>query len=288
MKFHHNIKPVLLQRAVKVVVVGAGGTGSALLPRLMQIHFSMLALGHPGGLDLVVYDDDTVSPANIGRQGFLPCDIGMNKAIVLVNRLNMGWNTKWKAVPRRVDQSVRLDADVVIGCVDTRKARKAILESISAQHAYYLDGGNSENSGQVLIGEVGDVRVMADANRLPTVADLFPEMVNADLDAKDDMPSCSVADSLRKQSLVINMAIAVEMFNLLYMLFRHGKLTYSGKFINLESGVGSPIRIDTATWERMGYVAPKPKVEPANGGSAMTVQAAVEMADEVDAEEEED
>jgi len=80
------------------------------------------------------------------------------------------------------------------------------------------------------------------AIRLPHVADLFPDMVDASLDAKDDKPSCSVAEALQKQSLVINNTMANEVFNLLWMLFRNGKLNYSGKFINLETGVARPDR----------------------------------------------
>jgi PRTRC genetic system ThiF family protein len=262
MKIQHSIHSSLLSRTVKVAVVGAGGTGSALLPRLMQLHHAMLATGHPGGLHVIVYDDDVVSTANIGRQGFFPCDVGVNKAIVLVHRLNMGWCTSWQAVPRRVDGMMKIHADIVIGCVDSRAARKTILKSISSSEAYYLDGGNSENTGQVVIGEVGNVALMQRPNRLPTVADLFPEMVDETLDAADNAPSCSLAESLRKQSLVINMAVAVEMFNLLWILFRTGALTYSGKFINLESGTSVPIRLDTDTWERMGYKYRAPPKQP--------------------------
>lgn len=254
MKINHTIHPQLLKQAVKVVLVGAGGTGSALLPRLMQLHQAMLALGHPHGLDITVYDGDTVSPSNIGRQGFYPCDIGQNKASILVNRLNMGWGTSWKAVPRRITNGVSIRGDIIIGCVDTRGARATILNCIAEESAYYLDGGNNENTGQVLLGEVGSSDFMQKKNRLPTVADIFPEMVDPTLDAADDRPSCSVADALRKQSLVINMAVATEMFNLLWTLLRTGGLKhYSGKFINLETGSGVPIKLDTVVWERMGY-----------------------------------
>ena len=259
MKITHSIHKDLLTRAVKVVVVGAGGTGSALLPRLMQLHSAMLALGHPGGLDVTVYDSDTVSESNIGRQGFLPSDIGLNKATVLVNRLNMCWGTQWHAIPARINKSDRLFPDIIIGCVDTRKARAAIKGCVASSRAYWLDCGNALDSGQVVLGELGSEALMKKQERLPTVADLFPEMVDPSLDATDDAPSCSVADALRKQSLVINMAMATEAFNLLWTLFRTGSVNYSGKFINLKSGTAAPIRMDTDVWARMGYVAPVPK-----------------------------
>lgn len=266
MKVKHNIHPPLLRELVKVAVVGAGGTGSALLPRLMQLHFAMKELGHPHGLQVTLYDDDIVSKANIGRQCFFPQDVGQSKATLIINRLNQCWGTSWEAVPKKVKKSDRINADIIIGCVDSRKGREAIIGASSGYHCYYIDAGNSENTGQVVIGELykGDRKAI----RLPHVADLFPDMVNVELDAKDDKPSCSVAEALQKQSLVINNTMANEVFNLLWMLFRNGKLNYSGKFVNLETGVSRPIALDTEVWARMGYVCRIPKQKAATAEAA--------------------
>lgn len=255
MKITHSIHAPLLRNKVRVVVVGAGGTGSALMPRLMQLHFALMELGHPGGLEVTLYDDDIVSKANIGRQCFFPQDVGQYKSSLIVNRLNQCWGTNWQAVPKKVKKSDKINADIIIGCVDSRKGRAAIMGCVSSYHCYYIDSGNSENSGQIVIGEL--VNQSRKAIRLPTMADLFPDMVNAALDAADDKPSCSVAEALAKQSLVINNTMANEIFNLLWMLFRNGKLNYSGKFVNLETGVARPIALDTEVWKRMGYEAPQ-------------------------------
>jgi PRTRC genetic system ThiF family protein len=261
MKIEHKIHGPLLTKAVNVIVVGAGGTGSALMSRLMQLHFAMLELGHPGGLNVTLYDDDTVSRANIGRQCFFPQDVGQYKATLIVNRLNQCWGTKWQAVPKKLKKSDGVNADIIIGCVDSRKGRAAIVGAVSSYHCYYIDSGNSENSGQVVIGEM--VRGPRKKTRLPHVADLFPDMIDATLDAKDVKPSCSVAEALQKQSLVINNTMANEIFNLLWMLFRNGKLNYSGKFVNLETGVSRPIPLDTEVWKKMGYDANAEKEETA-------------------------
>lgn len=259
MQITHTIHQELRNRTIDVVVVGAGGTGSALIPRLMQLHFAMKALGHPGGLHVRVYDADTVSESNIGRQGFFPCDVGQNKAMLLVNRLNMAWGTSWIGIPKRLNKSDCISTDIIIGCVDTRKSRVAIMNAVQNSLAYYVDAGNSENTGQVVLGEIGSEATMKRHDRLPTVADLFPEMVDVSLDATDDRPSCSVAESLKKQSLVINSAMATEIFNLLWTLLRTGRLKYAGRFVNLETGLSAPIRMNTDTWARMGYNAPPEK-----------------------------
>lgn len=259
MKVKHFLPSSFLNRPIKIIVVGAGGTGSALIPRLMQIDYALKSTGHSFGLQVEVYDDDEVSESNIGRQGFLPCDVGQKKALVLINRLNMGWNTQWKGYSQRVTERTNLAADFVIGCVDTRKARASILKALSSARSptYYIDSGNAEYSGQVVIGEV--LKRSGTKYRLPHIGDLFPEMVNASLDAADDKPSCSVAESLRKQSLAINMTMATEVLNILWTLLHTGQLNYSGRFIDLTNGTSAPIKLDTEVWKRMGYDAALPE-----------------------------
>jgi len=66
----HTIHSELLRRRVRVLVVGCGGTGSAMAAGLPYLHSAMLAAGHPGGLDVTLMDGDTVSPTNCVRQAF--------------------------------------------------------------------------------------------------------------------------------------------------------------------------------------------------------------------------
>lgn len=252
----HATPAHMLSGPWNVVVVGAGGTGSALLPSLARLHHAMIELGHPGGIQCTVYDDDTVSEFNVGRQGFYPNDVGQYKATLLVNRLNLLMGTNWTAEPRRVDSRVDLHADLVIGCVDSRRARHAIVQAANrGKCRYYLDCGNEMDRGQVILGELGKPR----HDRLPHVGDLFPDLLNAKNDRGDDTPSCSMADALRRQSLVINQAISVQAFNLLWSLFRNGGLSFSGVFVNLETGRTNPVPIDPAAWARFGYEAPPAK-----------------------------
>ena len=90
----HRIHPELLERQVRVLVVGCGGTGSAVIAGLPYLHQSLVAHGHPGGLHVTVLDGDIISPSNCVRQPFARSEIGLNKAIVLVNRLNLFWRLK--------------------------------------------------------------------------------------------------------------------------------------------------------------------------------------------------
>jgi PRTRC genetic system ThiF family protein len=81
----------LLERPIRVLLIGAGGTGGEMLDRLIRLHFGLVRTGHPGGLDVTLWDGDTVSDANIGRQRFAPCDIGYNKADLLIHRANLAF-----------------------------------------------------------------------------------------------------------------------------------------------------------------------------------------------------
>jgi sulfur-carrier protein adenylyltransferase/sulfurtransferase len=273
MHVQHKIPAHMVQRPWRVIVVGAGGTGSAVLPALARLHHAMIELGHPGGIECTVWDDDTVSPTNVGRQGFYPNDVGSYKASLIVNRLNMLMGTNWRAETRRLNGRTALfNVDMVIGCVDTRAARKAILETIEGSHAYYLDCGNDTDRGQVILGEVmPKVHRKKCPDRLPHVGDLFPDLVDPSKDAADETPSCSMSDALRKQSLVINSAVAVQAFNLLWTLYRTGSLKFSGVFVNLTSGRTNPIPIDPAAWARFGYEAPRLKEPKARKSRKPTV-----------------
>ncbi|EGQ62719.1 UBA/THIF-type NAD/FAD binding protein, partial [Acidithiobacillus sp. GGI-221] len=146
-------------------------------------------------LHVTVYDPDTVSAANVGRQLFSSSDVGLPKATVLVNRINAYFGFSWNAVqtvfPRDIKSSVA--TDILVSCVDTRTARKEIYNSVQKKACYWLDLGNSNHSGQAVLGN-SDYAARRSSERrkytlLPTVADLFPEILDDQL-PEDDAPSC--------------------------------------------------------------------------------------------------
>lgn len=257
----HYLHPHMASHPIKVLQVGAGGTGSRMLEHLICLHRALLALGHPGGIELMLVDDDTVSAANIGRQAFYPCDLGAPKAHVLINRANMAMGdmgTVWRAEMSRLDTRSNLsNFDLVIGAVDSRSGRLAILrglERATGGTRYWLDCGNSSHDGQVVLGEVTSANRKTDNQwRLPHAAELFPQLVQPKLDkVADDTPSCSLAEALEKQSLFINSAMSLFAANLLYQLFTKGEIEVHGAFVNLPSMTVLPIAIDHEEWARMG------------------------------------
>src|SRR5271157_2358019 len=205
----HRIHSELLERQVRVLVVGCGGTGTAVVSGLPYLHQSLVARGHPGGLRVTVMDGDTISPTNCIRQPFARSEIGLNKAIVLVNRLNMLWGLKWEAVPVHLKAGTfisrnysgdDLRAHIVVGCVDTRVARAAIRDAVGngSTASYWPDLGNNADSGQFVLGEPMNERNRRSRLRLRTATELFPEICDQALDNEAE-PSCSAVEALERQ-----------------------------------------------------------------------------------------
>src|ERR1700721_622404 len=92
----HTIPSLLLEKTVRITVVGCGGTGSAVASGLPYLHQAMLALGHPGGLDVTLVDGDRISRINCVRQPFSESEIGLYKATVLATRINLFWGLGWR------------------------------------------------------------------------------------------------------------------------------------------------------------------------------------------------
>ena len=257
----HRIHAELLERQVRALVVGCGGTGSALVAGLPYLHQSLVARGHPGGLHVTVLDGDTISPTNCVRQPFAKSEVGLNKAVVLVNRLNLFWGLKWEAIPIHLKPGSHISrgysgddlrAHIVVGCVDTRAARATIRDAVSngSTGSYWLDVGNNADSGQFILGEPLNERNRRSRLRLRTATELFPEICDQALDNERE-PSCSAIEALEKQEPFINSTLAQHALALLARLFRYGTICFHGGFINLSTGIGSRLPIDASTWRRL-------------------------------------
>jgi len=235
----------------RVVVIGCGGTGASFIGGLPFLDQALRVAGHPG-LRVVIADGDKVSPTNCVRQPFSASEIGLPKSTVLVNRLNLFWGLRWDACTEDVTKRTEGKVDLVISCVDTRAARREIVSSpLFSECVYWLDIGNNADNGQFVLGQPKNRRNRKTAHRLPTVAELFPEIVTPLLDGTGDLPSCSAVEALERQEPFINQTLAYQALAMLGRLFRHGTLTYHGGFIDLANGRMSPLPINPAVWRRI-------------------------------------
>ena len=246
----HELTTELLTRVVRVRVIGAGGTGSSVMYDLVRQHKAMIAWGHPAGLEVTLQDGDTISSSNLVRTPFTEAEVGLRKATVLISRINAFAGLRWKAVTRHFGPRDTLRGDdIVIGCVDTRGARKTIETAArrAGTVAYLLDFGNTADSGQFVLGQPANALNAGADPRLPTAAELFPEITDRTLD-KDDQPSCSAAEALDKQHPFINETLATLGLAMLCRLFRYGSIKHHGGLVNLADGICSEIPVDPAVW----------------------------------------
>ncbi|MXN91110.1 PRTRC system ThiF family protein [Flavobacterium sp. Sd200] len=246
---------------ITVNLIGAGGTGSQTLTALARMNHSLLALGHTG-LQVSLYDDDVVTTANQGRQLFADCEVGLNKAVALINRTNRFFGTNWKAVTKPFTGNgidalpERGRANIYITCVDTAAARFDIAKALETlatdgraqrdKPLYWLDLGNSKNTGQAVLATISFIK-QPNSERYEPVADLpfVTKEFKTALEVQDDSnePSCSLAEALEKQDLFINSTIANMAASLLWNLFREGMTDTRGFFMNLKNFSSTSIKV---------------------------------------------
>lgn len=225
-----KIEERLLKNPVRVLLIGVGGTGSHVLTGLARLHLTMLGLGHPYGLFVEAVDPDVVEAHNVGRQLFYPGDVGQGKADVIMNRVNLSYGLGWRSMTGKIKGKV--NTDILISCVDSKKSRRSILKCIKNNDAcygtkYLIDCGNGPDSGQVLLGEYGSNAKIP----LPYVS--YPELIHG---KDDNVPTCSLVESIESQSLFINQIIATYCMKMLWDMFRHGIIRNVGYFINFLDG----------------------------------------------------
>lgn len=262
MRYHYLDQYIAsAQHRITCNLIGCGGTGSHMLTNLATLSHAFVKLGKQP-LFVRVFDPDGVEEHNVGRQMFSISDVGRFKSDVLVERCNRYFGTDWVSIPElycekkdnlRNDQK---NANFIISCVDSVKSRKMIdnlypekmnertgdgyfIESYNTSF-YWLDIGNTRKSGQIILGTLRYIKQpnKESSSYLPC---FFAEY--RDVKEQNQLPSCSLAESLGKQDLFINKIMATFASNMLWQLMMEFRINYRGIYINLESLKTQPITI---------------------------------------------
>ncbi len=226
------------RRLVTVAVVGAGGTGSSLLTALTDIHKCLLALGGQGLL-VVAYDPSAVSSVNVVRQNDAPAEVGRNKAVSLVTRINCSLGTAWQGVPTAcsAEHLAALRPQVLITCTDTRGSRRELGKAAANLRVpYWLDTGNAAHTGQVVLSEPG-----ASGPHLPSPLETHSAFLKGDT---EDGASCSALEALSRQDLMINREVALHAARLLWRLLCDGYTETRGCYIDTRAGQVMPVPVE--------------------------------------------
>lgn len=233
---------------ITVNLIGVGGTGSLVLPRLARMDYGLKLLGHPG-LMVFSYDDDIVEQFNIGRQNFTDTDLRRNKAVCITEKCNLGYGLLWKAYRRKFEPRLSNMANITIICVDNFKFRKSFYDFIEKnrnkknkkrfepyeQPYFIIDGGNGKDFGQVVVSQ------WLKRPSLKNPIELFPDMELQDNEETQGIAGCSYEESLARQDFFINDEIAVGIMKILWKIFREPELKINAIMINQEKCKQLPI-----------------------------------------------
>lgn len=212
-----------------ILVVGAGATGSAFCRHLARIQ--QILEKQEIYMNITVQDMDIVEDHNIGKQAFSPAMVGANKAQSLTMAINRYYGSQWDFKMEKYDGTGSAK-DFLIGCVDNVATRRKMHADM---FKYYLDCGNANFYGQVVLGYKGAIKKQPP---LPSIIDLYPDMKKT-----VDTVSCSVFESIEKQDLFINDFTAAYAATLLFDLLYRKQIDYHGYYFNLKSSSVTQIPI---------------------------------------------
>ncbi len=268
--------------AATVVLVGCGGTGGFLADAVCR-----LLLGREA--DLYLVDPDRVEPHNVARQAFNRADVGRFKAEVLTERFmrRYGRQVYYSTAPYSPELHSRVFAgasrtplQLLIGCVDNSEARKAIASTLDRgqpypyreeQRVWWLDCGNGENSGQVLLGNRTDPEGLRGAFlrdegacvALPAPSLQRPDLLDAP-PAPEPRPAtesdCAEAVIAGDQGDTINQFVAVVAAGYVSKLLR-GECSWMATLFDLDDGTfralaAEPVRVAQIAGLHVNAVAP--------------------------------
>lgn len=206
-------------KTLHICIVGVGGTGSALALSLARLAYHLSQKGQD--LDITFVDHDYVDESNIGRQSFCPSELGWNKAETMALRLNAAFGLQIRAVPVKFQASFISDwwegkPGLLIGAVDNHLARGEMAKAVEGGRGkvWWLDCGNANSSGQVLMGNLGrrdakfiKVDDLGLVNGLPAPHVQAPDLLQPDPDNEPAL-SCAELTVREEQSLVVNQMVA--------------------------------------------------------------------------------
>ncbi len=229
-----------------IAVVGCGGTGGFVAEGLCRL----LAPDYK----LILVDRDTVAPQNLERQNVLREELGRFKAQALAERLcrqfqrPVGYALQYLTMDSfRHNWAAPMSCGLVIGCVDNAPARQAIGEGVRDRHyGWWVDAGNAENWGQVLIGNatVEQMGRVFDTEgklcaALPMPSIQRPELLLEAALVEEDT-DCAEAVRAGDQSPTINQNMAALVLEVVRRLI-DGTCPWMALFLDLDTGELRPV-----------------------------------------------
>lgn len=236
-----------LTRPVKIVMLGAGGTGGHIAPHLYRLLYT---LDRPA--QFILCDGDLVEEQNLVRQNFAPADLGENKAKALAERYSAVFGLETEYIPSFIETKTQLQtllapvyrfdpvrrepvAELVLllGAVDNNRSRQLCHRVFcQAKELIYIDSGNGEYTGQVVCGVRRNGRTY-----YPPIGTVYPDVLE-DTDKFPTELSCEEAAVSAPQSMAANITAAAAVVSMAYNILALGdssvrQVTFSTRTVNV-------------------------------------------------------
>ena len=235
-----------LKRPVKIVMLGAGGTGGHIAPHLYRLLYS---LKRP--VRFIICDGDVVEEKNLVRQNFTKADLGENKAKILAERYSTVFGLETEYVPSFIESEDALghllrpeswlvdyqkniwEQVILISAVDNNKSRQLCHRVFQkSNELIYIDSGNGEYTVQVVCGIRRNGRTY-----YPPIGTVYPDVLE-DTDKFPTELSCAEASVSAPQSMAANITAATAVVSMVYNILALGdstvrKVTFSTRSVNV-------------------------------------------------------
>lgn len=244
------MKLAIQARPVRIVIVGLGGTGGYVFYHLCRLVAAMQASLRP---QVVLADGDIVEEKNLLRQNFVAEDIGRFKVQCLAERYGNIYDLNIPYFPRFVEDEKTLlhlldgeiagitpAASILLGAVDNNRTRRLFHEVFYDYEGtlFYIDSGNSEWAGQVILG----LRALREVV-LPPVGDYYPDMWES-VDTFPSEMSCSERAVSSPQNIATNALAGTLVFGMLNQLLAGDGLSTYGATFDARTGQTRTLWLD--------------------------------------------
>ena len=216
---------------LRFIVVGAGGTGSFVVPAIARLAYELKQQQNKQA-EMLIVDPDIVEAGNIPRSNFCFAEVGRFKAQALAERVAAAWGIETAFSCEKFDPEKHLKSSnsdyrnltFIIGCVDNHLARRDMHRALDEFRSYgdqsrlwWIDGGNGKSSGQVLLGSTTR-RLKTDqyftgtsiCRALPAPSLQHPDLLEPEPMSDSTDVSCPERIRLGEQGLNINHRVAIE------------------------------------------------------------------------------
>ena len=243
---------------LRFIVVGAGGTGSFVVPAIARLIYELKQQQNKSA-EMLIVDPDLVEIGNIPRSNFCFAEAGRYKAQTLAERVSTAWGIEISFSCERFDAEKHLKSStkdyrsltIIVGCVDNYMARREMHRALDefrsygdVSRAWWIDGGNGKASGQVLLGSTTKLLKPEQyftgtsiCRALPAPSLQHPDLLQPEnIEAMSDA-SCPERVRLGEQGLHVNQRVAIEMSEMLSSMLLTRTLKRYAVYFDLETGI---------------------------------------------------